>query len=96
MVPGRHSAPCDPKFHFGSGRVRSKLTVRFFLAEQLVVGSVELEPEAAWLRHRLRRLRAILRRVKDPEARMLLNELITDAEDRVDQLEKIRAQELLK
>lgn len=68
----------------------------FRLAEQLVVGSVELEPEYTWLRYRLLRFRAVLRRVKDPEAQMLLNELIVDAEDRFDQLEKIRAQELLK
>ena len=49
--------------------------------------SVELEPEDAWLRYRLRRFRAILHRVKDREALMLLNELIVDAEDRLDSLD---------
>lgn len=57
---------------------------------------VELEPEDAWLRYRLRRFRAILHRVKDPEALTLLHELITDAEDRLDLLEKMRAQDMLK
>lgn len=57
---------------------------------------VELEPEEAWLRHRLRRLRAILHRVKDPEALTLLQELIADAENRLDLLEKMHAQDMLK
>jgi hypothetical protein len=60
------------------------------------VSGVELEPEDAWLRYRLRRLRAILRRVKDPEVTMLLRELISDADERLDLLEKIRARDMLK
>jgi bacterioferritin (cytochrome b1) len=57
---------------------------------------VELEPEDAWLRYRVRRLRAILHRVKDPEALTLLHELISDAEERLDALEKMRARDMLK
>lgn len=60
------------------------------------MSGVELEPEDAWLRYRLRRLRAILRRVKDPEVTMLLRELISDADERLDLLEKIRARDMLK
>jgi hypothetical protein len=50
----------------------------------------ELEPEDVWLRYRLRRLRAILRRVKEPTAEALLRELIGDAEERLDLLEKLQ------
>ena len=57
---------------------------------------LELEPEDAWLRYRVRRLRAILHRVKDPEAVTILHELITDAEERLDLLEKMRARDMLK
>lgn len=57
---------------------------------------VELESEESWLRYRVRRLRAILHRVTDPDTLTLLQELIDDAEDRLDLLEKIRAQDMLK
>jgi hypothetical protein len=57
---------------------------------------IELEPEEAWLRHRLRRLRALLRHVKDPEAISIVRELMVEAEERLDLLEKARTQEMLK
>jgi hypothetical protein len=57
---------------------------------------VELEPEDAWLRYRLRRFRAIFHRMKDPEARTFLQELMDDAEHRLDLFEKMRARETLK
>jgi bacterioferritin (cytochrome b1) len=56
----------------------------------------ELEPEDLWLRYRLRRLRAILRRVKEPTAAALLRELISDAEERLELLEKMKVQGMLK
>jgi hypothetical protein len=53
---------------------------------------MDLEPEAVWLRHRLRRLRAILRRVEEPAVEDMLRELIADAEDRLDVLEKVQTE----
>jgi hypothetical protein len=50
---------------------------------------VELQPEHVWLRFRLKRLRIILRRVKEPSAENLLRELISDAEERLEMLEKM-------
>ena len=55
---------------------------------------MDLEPEDVWLRHRLRRLRAILRRVKEPVVEGMLRELIADAEDRLDLLEKVQTEKL--
>ena len=55
---------------------------------------MDLEPEDVWLRHRLRRLRAILRRVKEPAVEGMLRELIADAEDRLDLLEKVQTEKL--
>ncbi len=52
---------------------------------------MELEPEHVWLRFRLKRLRIILRRVKEPTAENLLRELIADAEERLEMLEDINA-----
>ena len=55
---------------------------------------MDLEPEGVWLRHRLRRLRAILRLVKEPAAEGILRELIADAEDLLNLLEKIQTEKL--
>ena len=55
---------------------------------------MDLEPEDVWLRHRLRRLRAILSRVKEPAVEGMLRELIADAEDRLDLLEKVQTEKL--
>jgi hypothetical protein len=65
-------------------------------AEEQRRSSVDLEPEDVWLRHRLRRLRAILRLVKEPAAEGILRELIADAEDRLDLLEKVQTEKLPK
>ena len=50
---------------------------------------MEVQPENVWLCFRLKRLRIILREVKDPNAETLLRELIADAEERLETLEKI-------
>jgi hypothetical protein len=52
------------------------------------VPSVDLEPEEIWLRHRLRRLRVILRYAKEPLVESGLRELIAEAEERLDLLER--------
>ncbi len=49
---------------------------------------VDLEPEAIWLRHRVRRLRTILRYAKEPRVESGLRELIAQAEERLDLLEQ--------
>jgi hypothetical protein len=49
---------------------------------------LDLEPEDNWLRHRLRRLRTILRYAKEPRVESGLRELIADAEERLDLLER--------
>jgi hypothetical protein len=49
---------------------------------------VDLEPEEIWLRHRLRRLRVILRYAKEPLVESGLRELIAEAEERLDLLER--------
>jgi hypothetical protein len=49
---------------------------------------VDLEPEAIWLRHRLRRLRTILRYANEPRVESGLRELIAEAEERLDLLEQ--------
>jgi len=51
---------------------------------------LDLEPEENWLRHRLRRLRTILRYAKEPRVESGLRELIADAEERLDLLERKR------
>jgi hypothetical protein len=53
-----------------------------------VGGAVEIEDELTWLRHRVVRLRAVLRFVQDPQAEVMLRELIADAEDRLLALER--------
>jgi hypothetical protein len=53
----------------------------------LVELSMELEDEYSWLRHRVIRLRTILRYVTDPKAETGLRELIAEAEQRLEQLE---------
>jgi hypothetical protein len=48
---------------------------------------MEWEDESTWLRHRVLRLRTILRYMKDARAESGIRELIGDAEQRLDQLE---------
>jgi len=47
-----------------------------------------LEPEDVWLRFFLRRLRLGLRKAKSPDTTAVLKELIADAEERLDRLER--------
>ena len=56
----------------------------------LTVATMEFEDESTWLRHRVLRLRTILRYAKDPRAENGLRELIAEAEKRLEQLETIR------
>jgi len=51
---------------------------------------VELEDEETWLRHRVIRLRTMLRFAKDPRTEAGLKEFIADAEERLDALERSR------
>jgi hypothetical protein len=51
---------------------------------------MEFEHESTWLRHRVLRLRTILRYVKVSRAESGLRELIPEAEERLEQLETIR------
>ena len=48
---------------------------------------MDFEDESTWLRHRVLRLRTILRYMKDARAESGIRELIADAEQRLDQLE---------
>ena len=48
---------------------------------------MDFEDEYSWLRHRVLRLRTILRYVKDARVESGLRELIGEAEQRLDQLE---------
>jgi len=48
----------------------------------------EPEDEVTWLRHRVVRMRTILRFAKEPRAEAGLRELIADAEARLDALER--------
>ena len=50
----------------------------------------DFEDESTWLRHRVVRLRTILRFVKDARAESGLRELIAEAEQRLEQLEARR------
>jgi hypothetical protein len=52
--------------------------------------SIEIEDEVNWLRHRVVRMRTILRYAKDPRAEAGLRELIGDAEARLIALEAKR------
>ena len=51
---------------------------------------MDFEDEYTWLRHRVLRLRTILRYVKDSRAESGLRELIGEAEKRLEQLEAMR------
>jgi hypothetical protein len=51
---------------------------------------MELEDEETWLRHRVIRLRTMLRFAKDPRTEAGLKEFIADAEERLDALERGR------
>ena len=48
-----------------------------------------VEPQAAWLRSRIIRLRAALRYARDSRTEAILREIIGDMETRLDQLEQI-------
>ena len=52
-----------------------------------------LETEDAWLRFLLRRMRLGLRNAKSPETAVVLKELIAEAEERLDGLERHKATE---
>ena len=47
-----------------------------------------LDPEDVWLRFFLRRVRLALRNAKSADTTAVLKELIADAEDRLDRLER--------
>jgi len=47
-----------------------------------------LDPEDVWLRFFLRRVRLALRNAKSADTTVVLKELIADAEDRLDRLQK--------
>jgi hypothetical protein len=49
---------------------------------------MEIEQEAIWLRPRVIQMRALLRRVKDARVEAVLREFITDAEARLELLDK--------
>jgi hypothetical protein len=51
---------------------------------------IEIEDEMSWLRHRIMRMRTILRFAKDPRIEAGLRELIADAEARLAALEAKR------
>jgi hypothetical protein len=51
---------------------------------------MDFEDESTWLRHRVLRLRTILRFVTDARAESGLRELIAEAEQRLEQLEARR------
>jgi len=48
----------------------------------------DIEPEDVWLRFFLRRLRLGLRKAKSADTAAVLKELIADAEERLDRLER--------
>jgi hypothetical protein len=54
---------------------------------------MELEDEETWLRHRVQRLRTILRLAAASDVEMALRELIIDAEERLDALATRRLEE---
>ena len=49
--------------------------------------AAELEDERSWLRHRIVRMRTVLRFAKDPRAEAGLREIISEAEARLEALE---------
>jgi hypothetical protein len=51
---------------------------------------IDLEDEETWLRHRIVRMRTVLRFAKDPRAEAGMRELIGDAEARLAALEARR------
>ena len=53
-----------------------------------VSNGVCLEPEDVWLRFFLPRMRLDLRNAKSPDTLAILKELISDAEERLDRLER--------
>ena len=55
------------------------------------VSTMELEDEATWLRHRLVRMRTLLRFALDPQVDAGLRELIADGEERLEAVLKHRA-----
>jgi hypothetical protein len=55
-----------------------------------IIMPTKLEDEVSWLRHRIVRMRTILRFAKDPRAESGLRELIADAETRLAALEAKR------
>ena len=55
---------------------------------------MEWEEEESWLRHRIIRLRTVLRYAKDPRAIAGLKEFIAEAEDRLETLESKRKQKM--
>jgi hypothetical protein len=56
----------------------------------LAIVPIEIEDEVGWLRHRIVRMRTILRFAKDARIEAGLRELITDAEARLTALEAKR------
>jgi hypothetical protein len=71
--------------------VRAKLCARVVTVvwyARLV--SADLEDEETWLRHRIVRMRTVLRFAKDPRAEAGMRELIGDAEVRLAALEARR------
>ena len=76
--------------HHAGRRSLSKIGhgIRFSMAGAEALPMLDLEPEENWLRHRLRRLRTILRYAKEPRVESGLRELLADAEERLDLLER--------
>jgi len=52
--------------------------------------SEDIEDEEEWLRHRLVRLRTVMRFALDARVKIVLKEFITDAEERLDKLGSLR------
>ena len=50
----------------------------------------EIEDEEKWLRHRVVRLRTIMRFALDARVKTVLKEFITEAEERLDKLGQLR------
>lgn len=94
---GRRAAP----FNAGRGSNAAFWTaiVRFAKATAAITGLTSrtkttsaamariVEKEEIWLRHRVRRMRAMLRYATDPRVESGLRELIGDAEDRLEALQ---------
>ncbi len=49
---------------------------------------MDLESEVTWLRHRVIRLRTILRYAKEPRVESMLWQLIAEAEERLERLQE--------